>query len=108
MEIVGITAENTSGFTIKRDGMEEVFSAANKNRMDAVFTGKPDRIARNEPNFSDCIERLDKQGIELLTLNAGVVNSKALLLISVFRCVILLVWYNETERRCETHAEGYL
>jgi len=51
LEIVGITAENALDLTIKRDGMEEVFSAVNKNRMDAVFTGKPDRIARNEPNF---------------------------------------------------------
>lgn len=73
-EIVGITAENGSGCTIKRHGIEEVFSAADARCMDAVFTVNSDRIARNISGLLDCASRLDKQGIELLTVNAGAVK----------------------------------
>lgn len=73
-EIVGTTVESGSGLTLKRDGMEEVFAAADVRRMDAVFTVNSTRIARNISELTDCIFRLNKQEIELLTLDTGVVK----------------------------------
>lgn len=73
-EIAGITTEVTADLSIKRHGMKEVFSAAQEQRMDTLFVINPSRITRIASEFLDCVQNLSEQGIEVLTLDSGVVG----------------------------------
>lgn len=73
-EVAGITTEMTAGLSLKRHGMDEVFSAAKKRRMDTLFVINLSRITRVASEFSDCVKTLSEQGIEVLTLDTGVVG----------------------------------
>lgn len=73
-EIAGITTEVTADLSIIRHGMKEVFSAAQEQRMDTLFVINPSRITRTASEFLDCVQNLGEQGIEVLTLDSGVVG----------------------------------
>ena len=73
-EIAGITTEVTADLSIKRHGMNEVFLAAKERRMDTLFVINPSRITRIASEFLDCVQNLSEQGIEVLTLDSGVVG----------------------------------
>lgn len=73
-EVAGITTEITADLSIKRHGMNEVFSAAKEQRMDTLFVINSSRITRVASEFLDCVKILSKQGIEVLTLDTGVVG----------------------------------
>lgn len=72
-EVAGITTEMTAGLSIKRHGMNEVFSAAKEQRMDTLLVINSSRITRVASEFLDCVKNLSKQDIEILTLDTGVV-----------------------------------
>ncbi|WP_320957597.1 recombinase family protein [Enterocloster asparagiformis] len=73
-EVAGITTEMTADLSIKRQGMSEVFSAAQERRMDTLFVINPSRITRAASEFLDCVQNLSEQGIEVLALDTGVVG----------------------------------
>lgn len=73
-EIAGITTEVTADLSIKRHGMKEVFSAAQEQRMDTLFVINPSRITRTASEFLDCVQNLGEQGVDVLTLDTGVVG----------------------------------
>lgn len=73
-EAAGITTEMTADLSIKRHGMNEVLSAAKEQRMDTLFVSNPSRITRVASEFLDCVKILSKQGIEVMTLDTGVVG----------------------------------
>lgn len=67
-----ITTEYGSGITLERPGLMEVMQAAADGKMDALVVKDLSRLARGCPLMAECIQRLNNQGVELISIRDGV------------------------------------
>ncbi|MDR2023847.1 MAG: recombinase family protein [Hungatella sp.] len=76
-EIAGITSECAAGLKLERQGIKEVFAAADASLMDILLVVDASRLARNLFAFNDCMDYLTKRNVEVLRLQDGVLNKTA-------------------------------
>ncbi len=68
-EIVGITAEYASGRDNSREGLAEVFNAADGGQMDVLLVKSISRLSRNVTTVDACLRRLKKQHVKVICTN---------------------------------------
>lgn len=67
IDIVGEIQVYEKGITLNRPGWHEALNLAAKNKADAIFVTKNDRVARGSTLLEQAITDMDKRGLKLHT-----------------------------------------
>lgn len=65
IDIVGNVQVCEKGITLDRPGWHEALNLATKNKVDAIFVTKYDRVARGSLLLEKAIADMDKRGLKL-------------------------------------------